>query len=108
VWTLGVVFLAILLTENSRFEQVTEDFSAEEFVPESTVEAFDVEAFDVEAFDVAVFPGSTRSDEPSFDVKMRQVAPDRIGEKLGAVVTSDEGRRSALGNEIVQNIDDIR
>jgi hypothetical protein len=103
VWTLGVVFLAILLTENSRFEQVTEDFSAEEFVPESTVEAFDVEAIDV-----AVFPGSTRSDEPSFDVKMRQVAPDRIGEKLGAVVTSDEGRRSALGNEIVQNIDDIR
>jgi len=39
VWTLGIVFLAIVLAKHSRFEQVTEDFSAEEFVPERTVEA---------------------------------------------------------------------
>jgi len=74
---------------------VTEDVSAEEFVPKCTIETLDV----------AVFPRSTRSDNPSLDVKIRQVAPDRVGDELRTVVAPDESRRTALGNEPIQNAD---
>ena len=95
--TFGVVFLAVLAAKYSCFEQVTEDFSAEEFVPESTVEAFDV----------AVFPGRTRSDEPSLDIEVSQMTSDCISDELRSVVAPDKGRRPALLDQPIQHINDV-
>jgi len=86
VWTFGIVFLAVLFAKHFCFEQVTEDFSVQEFVPERAVEAFDV----------AVFPGRIRRDKPSHDVKVRQMAPDRVDDTLWPVVAADVGRRSVM------------
>jgi hypothetical protein len=97
VGTFGVVFLAVLSAKHSCFEQVTEDFSAEEFVPEGSIEAFDV----------AVFPGSTGRDEPSLDVEVSQVAPDCISDELRPVVAPDKGRRSALDDQPIQDVDEV-
>jgi hypothetical protein len=76
---------------------MTEDFSAQEFVPESAVEALDV----------AVFPRSARCDKPSLDIEVSQVALDRVGDELRAVVASNEVRCSALSNQPIQHVDNI-
>ena len=93
----GVVFLAIFPGKHSCFEQVTEDFSAEEFVPECAIETFDVTAFS----------GSTKLTEPRLDMKLRQMPSNRFSYKLRPVIAPDEGRRSALGNEPVQHVNDV-
>ena len=97
MWAFGVVFLAVLAAKYPCFEQMTEDFSVEEFVPEGAVEALDV----------AVFPGCTRCDEPSLDIEVSQVALDRVGDELRAVVASNEGMCSALSNQPIQHVDNI-
>jgi hypothetical protein len=95
VRTFSVVFLAVLRAKHSCFEEVTEDLSAEEFIPERAIEALDV----------AVFPRSTRGNEPSFDIELRQMIPNRIGHKFCPVIASDEGRSSAFPNQPVQHVD---
>lgn len=97
MWSLLIVPMPPILTDDSGFEHGCEDLALEEFIGE----------FCVEGFAVAILPGSSGRDEERLHPQLLKEVTDLLGDELGAVVGADEGWCSPLFDDVVEGDDDI-